>query len=180
MKAGSLIRKFKQAKKIKKIGIYEPVLNRILNQLINTKPLVDNQNPCEAIVITNKQIKERISRLFPIKKDQIKKTEVLITIISDKFKAPISWFEDGVICSYNMMLAAYELSVNSIYIKVYKENHYEKSEEIKKILKIPDKYTVISLIMIGQAVDYKEQSHTPEIDKVLHHDAFKHEHLFNQ
>lgn len=81
----------------------------------------------------------------------IKEAPLCIAVCVDTKKDPGHFVEDGAAATQNMALAANSIGLGTCWIGVFSIRDERKSAErkIRKILNVPDKWRVISLLPLG-------------------------------
>ena len=115
------------------------VLNKIL-EAGRQAPSAGNRQPWHFIVITDKEIKDKLSwgRVNWFIKD------APLTIVGCANTVTGTWpVIDTTIALQNMVIAAWAMGVGSCWLGAFKEN------EVKNLLKIPEGWKVVALITLG-------------------------------
>ncbi|TJX15705.1 NAD(P)H nitroreductase [Tissierella creatinini] len=149
------IRRFKEEKVDKEI--IEQVLKAGL-----LAPSSKNKKPVEFIVVEDKET------LLGLKDSKDKGTEGLktasfaIVVIADSQLSDV-WVEDASIAAILIQIAASELGLGSCWIQIRnrKNDTVDSEDEVRKILNIPDKYSVLSIMALG----YKDEDYASYDDK---------------
>ncbi|MFX0201509.1 MAG: nitroreductase family protein, partial [Candidatus Hodarchaeota archaeon] len=119
----------------------DPVTEEMLQTVLEAgrwAPSWTNTQPWNFLLITDQNIKERLSEVAP----------VCIAVVVDATKDRFHLVEDGAAATQNMALAAHSLGLNSSWIGIFDiENRRKSAEvEVRKILGIPKTHRVISLL----------------------------------
>lgn len=126
-------------------------------------PSSSNAQPWEFILVKEQRVKDRIGylgarslyerkkrKLGPSEKRfaQIAKAPLFIVIACDTKKSPIFWKHDGSTATQNILLAAHSMGLGGVWLgaPVALKKH---SDEIKKLLKIPKRYEIASIVALG-------------------------------
>jgi nitroreductase len=117
-------------------------------------PTAGNNRAIEFVVIEEQETKKNIFEI--VSQEYVKEAPVLIIPVSDtaKTNCPI---QDLSVASENMFLQATALGLGA----VWKGLQPGWTEKIKKILGIPERYTVINIIPVG----YPKKEPEPHTDK---------------
>ena len=140
---------------------------KILLEAARWVPSAKNLQPWHFIVITDRKI---IESLVPICNNQefIKDAAVVIVGLADIEKSPKWAIVDTTIALEHIVLVAHDLGFGTCWIGAFNE------DELKKFLKIPDKYKVVALITIG----YPDEQPPPRPRKAI--DEIASENFFGQ
>jgi len=104
-------------------------------------PSSNHCEPCEFIVIRDREIKEKLSKISPWSKF-IADAPVAICILSNKASSCV--IMDGSIAVMNMLLEIHSLGLGSCWVDV---KYNEKL--VRDTLNIPDNYEIITVIPVG-------------------------------
>lgn len=120
-------------------------------------PTARNNRLIQYIVIRDQETK---NKLFDITKKRlsqefIMKAPVILIMVSDKEQNELA-IEDLSIASAHVFLQATELGLGTVWKNIW----LDQAEEIKELLDIPEKYTLINIIPIG----YPESEPNPHSD----------------
>jgi nitroreductase len=134
-----------------------------------------NTQPWSFILITDQDIKERISKHVPaVYSPGIMKAPIIIAVCVNPSEDPYHFVEDGAVATQNMALAARSLGLASSWIGVFnlKREKDSAEEKIKEILEVPTTYRLISLLPIGV------QKHAPvklrkKLSELVYRDKFR-------
>jgi len=105
-------------------------------------PTANNKQPWLFVVIKNKQLKEKIAQLTDYGKF-INQADCCIAVFCEDTKY---YLEDGSAATENILLAAWHYGIGSCWIAGDKKPY---AEEVRKILQIPQKYKLVSLVSLG-------------------------------
>jgi nitroreductase len=125
--------------------INKPIPDEIIKDIINCArlaPTANNKQPWLFVVIKDKKLKEKIAELTDYGKF-IKQADCCIAVFCEDTKY---YLEDGSAATENILLAAWHYGIGSCWIAGDKKSY---AEEIRKILEIPQKYKLVSLISLG-------------------------------
>ena len=120
-------------------------------------------NPWEFVVVTDRDLLERLSRSKPHGASFLKDASVGIVVCADPEKCDV-WIEDASIASIYLHLAAESMGLGSCWIQIRKRMHdHEKSAEqyIRETLNIPENFKIESMIAIVYP-DEKKAPHPKE------------------
>lgn len=138
------IRKFKN-KEIEKNKIDTLIKSALLS------PSSRGNNPWEFIIINDKDLLNKLSQSKEHGSSFLKKAPLGIVVIADPKKGDV-WIEDTSIASIIIQLTAESIGLSSCWIQIRERFHnanITSEEYIKKLLNIPEKFRVESIIAIG-------------------------------
>ncbi len=117
-------------------------------------PTAHDNRAIDFIVIKNQETKDKIFEI--VSQEFVKEAPVLIIPVIDttKTNCPV---EDLAVASENMFLQATALGLGT----VWKNLHPDWTEEVKKLLGIPEQYKIINIIPVG----YPQNKPEPHTDK---------------
>jgi nitroreductase len=106
-------------------------------------PSAHNNQAVEFVVVRDQATKDKI--LDVVGQEFVKEAPVLIVPATDTTKSSLP-IQDLSVASENMLLQATALGLGT----VWKNLQPEWAEQIKKLLNIPEQYTIINLIPVGR------------------------------
>lgn len=111
-----------------------------------------NRQPWRFLIITDQNLKQRISEHVPtIFIMGMKEAPICIAVCVEPKEDPYHFIEDGAVATQNMALAAQSLGLGSCWIGVFnlKDEKDSAEKKMKEILNIPKAYRLISILPIG-------------------------------
>jgi len=120
-------------------------------------------NPWEFIVVTERDLLERLSRAKKHGSSFLKGAPLGVVVCADPEKCDV-WIEDASIASIFIQLAAESLGLGSCWIQIRKRMHDEGNtaeENVSGVLKLPGNLRVESIIAIGYP-DEEKPPHSRE------------------
>lgn len=124
-----------------------------------------NAQPWEFIVITDKQKLKQISDITSHGKF-IANAAACIAVLGKKDAT--YFLEDGSAATQNILVAAKAHNLGSCWVAGYGKDY---AENIKKILSVPEEYTLVSLISLGYPAENPNKSKR-SLEEVLHWEQF--------
>lgn len=131
-----------------------------IDQLIKAvllSPSSRNRRPWEFILVDDKSLLDKLSRSKPSGSSFLADAAIGIVVLADPHENDV-WIEDSSIASIILQLTAQSLNLGSCWIQI-RGRHHESSisseEYVKKLLAIPEKYRVESIIAIGYPAENK-------------------------
>jgi nitroreductase len=137
-------------------------------------PAGKSLNPWEFIVVTDKEMQEKMSKCKPFDGAFLAEAPLSIVIIADTEKSDV-WVEDCSIVAFNIQLTAEDLGLGSCWAQV--RNRQSCTEGVmagtyvKELLQIPEQYEVECIISIG----YKGMERKPFNEDKLQFDKIHNE-----
>jgi nitroreductase len=125
--------------------INKPIPDEIIKDIIDCArlaPTANNKQPWLFVVIKDKKLKEKIAELTDYGKF-IKQADCCVAVFCEDTKY---YLEDGSAATENILIAAWHYGIGSCWIAGDKKSY---AEEIRKILEIPQKYKLVSLVSLG-------------------------------
>lgn len=121
--------------------------------------------PWEFIVIKDKDTLKKLAKLIPNGPFLNDASSGIVIYCSDtKY-----YLEDGVAATENILLAASDLSIGACWIAGDKKPY---ANEVSKLLGVPDKLKLISLIALGWPKSSKKQIKNRVLKDVIHWEKF--------
>jgi len=111
-------------------------------------PSAGNQQPWQFIVITDKNILEKVPDIHPYA-TMVEQAPVAILVCGDtsleKFKG--FWVQDCAACVQNILLAAHALGLGAVWTGVYPAQ--DRVQGLQKLCKLPKHVVPLALIPLG-------------------------------
>jgi nitroreductase len=123
----------------------------ILKEAALRAPTSRNINPTEFIIVRNKSILEKLSKVKAHGAEFLSKSNVAFVVIGNTDKSD-TCIEDCSIASIIIQLTAESLGLGSCWAQIrlrYDENKNLAENNVRKILNIPDNYLIESIVGIG-------------------------------
>ena len=156
-----LLKKRKSVRDFKSAEVEKEKTDKLLQAAL-LSPSSRNIDPCEFIAVTDRDIIDRLSESKKSGSSFLKNAPLIIAVTADSEKSDV-WIEDSSIASIIIQLEAESLSLGSCWVQIRKRETTSggKSEDyVRKVLNIPEKYAVLSLIGIGYPE--KEEDRKPK------------------
>lgn len=133
-----------------------------------TAPTSFGHKPVEFVVVRDKEMIRKIGVCKQMGGSQVNGADAVIVVMvktADKRQAEF-WIEDGAIASSYILLAVEQYGLGACWVHIRNRMGQKKTsdEEIRALLGVPDGYTVLNLVAIGEKGENKP-SYT---DKDLH------------
>jgi len=150
----SLVQTRRSTRKFKPVAVPQELQDK-LKEIVLMAPASKRSNPWEFIFIEDKTTLEKLSTCKQMGGAFLKDAPLAVVVIADTQKSDV-WVEDTSIASIYLQLAAEDLGLGSCWVQMRLRKDAEgnsASENIKKLLAIPDNYEVTSVIALG----YKDE-----------------------
>jgi nitroreductase len=141
-----------------------PIHLKILEQIIDAArlaPTANNRQPWEFIIITDKEMRQKIAELADYGKF-IAQAPACVAVFCKDTKY---YLEDCSAATQNILLSAWAQGIGSCWVAGDKKPY---CQPISKLLKVPDGYKLVSLIALGYPVGKHAPHHKRELSEVLH------------
>jgi nitroreductase len=170
----SLIQKRRSIRKY----LEKPVETEKIDQLIEAalrSPSSRGFNPWEFIVVTDKDLLEKLSKAKPHGASFLKNAPLGIVVCADPEKCDV-WVEDASIASIFIHLAEASLGLGSCWIQIRKRMYDQtitSHDYIRDILNIPKKLNVESIVAVGYPAEKKSPHRKDELEyQKVHYDVY--------
>jgi nitroreductase len=151
-----LIRKRRSIRRFKEQEVEYKKIELLIEAALRS-PSSRSLNPWEFIVVTDKELLEKLSRAKEHGSAFLKNAPLGIVICADPERCDV-WIEDCSIASIIIQLTAHDLGLGSCWIQIRKRMHDGKKtaeQFVKEVLDIPEKMVVESIIAIGYPAEEK-------------------------
>lgn len=128
-------------------------------------PSAGNSQPRHYLVINDRAVLDKITEVHP-HSQMLKQAPAAIMICAEPSaeKHPGYWVQDCSAATQNILIAAQELSLGSVWIGVYPKE--ERIAGLRELLGIPKEIMPFSIIAIGYPAEEKEPSQRYNPEKV--------------
>lgn len=180
MKIDEVIRGRRAIRKYQQKDIPDSLIHELLD-LARSAPSSMNGQPWHFIVIKNDRTKKEIAeiknRYCPPEKqaykaDFLKNAPVIIVVCVDIQKSYKREIENGILAAAHIMLGAYGRGLGSVIMTAYSADEPRISEEIRKILDIPEGFNPITIIPIGYPDEAPEPKELRPLEEMIHYERF--------
>jgi len=122
-----------------------PDINIVLKaiDIARYAPSARNSQPWRFIVITDRDLIEKLSELHPHAKP-LKNSKIAVVVVVNKIESPTSHLVDGALAAMYFWLALHCLGLGAVWIQTLRN-----IEEINNILNIPEDYIPLALFAVG-------------------------------
>ncbi len=149
-----VIIKRRSIRKYTTLSVQDDDIEKIL-QAAMYAPSARNSQPWHFIVVTDRQILNKIMQLHPYA-GMLKEAPLAIVVCADENieKTEGYWVQDCSAATQNIMLAAHTMNLGSVWLGVYPRE--ERIQAIKALFNLPQNIHPLSIIAIGHADEQKE------------------------
>jgi len=147
----------------------KPVNKDVILQLIKAgmyAPTARNSRAWQFVVIQNREILNQLSQLHPYGK-MLQEAACAILVCGDRNIDKAEGYL-AINCSaatQNIMLAAHELGLGSVWLGVYPRQ--ERMKEISEFLQLPEHLMPVSLISLGYPAEKRPFPERFELEKII-------------
>lgn len=146
----------------------EKVSDEIVNEILKVALLAPSswgRHPVEFVVVRDKEMIKKISRCKRMGAGPLPTADVAIVVMVDKSDCEL-WIEDAAVASTYILLAAEQFGIGACWIHMRNRagQRTTADEEIRQLLNVPEKYSVLNVVALGQ----KNEKKSPRTEKDLH------------
>jgi nitroreductase len=161
-----------------------PVENVVIEELLDMArqaPSSMNGQPWHFIVIRDAETKKKLVALknqyCPIEKqeysaDFIQNAPAVVIVCVDKTQSFDREIENGILAAANIMLAAHDRGLGSVYMSAYKADEPAVSRSIRELLGIPDGMEPISILPLGYPAETPEPKNLKSLHAIISYESF--------
>jgi nitroreductase len=148
----------------------KPIAKEIVEELLRaamSAPSAGNEQPWQFVVIDERKKLDRITDANPNAK-MCKEAQAAILVCGDttKEKYPGFWVQDCSAAAQNILLAAHEKGIGSVWTGVYPIK--ERVEGFRKLLSLPENVIPFCLVPLGYPAKQAPQVDRFQKDRVHH------------
>jgi nitroreductase len=170
----SLIQKRRSIRKYLEKHVETEKIDQLIEAALRS-PSSRGFNPWEFIVVTDKDLLEKLSKAKPHGASFLKNAPLGIVVCADPEKCDV-WVEDASIASVFIHLAAASLGLGSCWIQIRKRMYDQtitSHDYIRDILNIPKKLNVESIVAVGYPAEKKSPHRKDELEyQKVHYDVY--------
>lgn len=150
-----LTRKRRSVRRYTEEEISDETLNEILKVAL-TAPSSWGGHPIEFIVVKDKQMIHKIARCKAMGAAPLLQADIAIVVAANCSGCEL-WIEDASVASSYILLAAEQYNIGACWIHIRNRNgkFLTADEEIRSLLGIPENYSVLNVIALGQKGEKK-------------------------
>lgn len=114
------------------------------------------RHPVEFVVLRDRKTIEAVARCKRMGAGPLPAADVAIVVMADTEDCEL-WIEDASVASAYILLAAEQFGIGACWIHMRNRQgqHTTADEEIRKILGIPDRFSVLNVVALGQKGEKK-------------------------
>lgn len=162
----------RSVRKYKSTHISDEVLDEILKVGLSA-PTSFGHRAVEFVVVRNQGMIRKIGVCKTMGGSQINGADaVIVTMVKTGNKRQAEfWIEDGAIASAYLLLAIEQYGLGACWVHIRNRMGQRKTsdEEIQALLGVPNGYTVLNLIVIGEKGELKQGYTEKDLDKSCVH-----------
>lgn len=137
----------------------EPVLDEVVNEILKVALMAPSswgQHPIEFVVLRDRKTIEAVARCKRMGAGPLPTADAAIVVMADTSNCEL-WIEDAAVASTYILLAAEELGMGACWIHMRNRagQRTTADEEIRKVLGVPDNYSVLNVVALGQKGENK-------------------------
>lgn len=155
-----MLKLFKERRSIRKYKD-TPIDKNLLDQILKSALLAPssmNKKPVELILVNEKDTLLALGKCKKMGTVALNTCPLAIVVMGDSEKSDV-WVEDSSIVSTFIQLEAENLGLGSCWIQLRNRSseNDDSEKEVRKLLNIPERYGVLSIITLG----YKDEEKPP-------------------
>jgi nitroreductase len=156
----------------------KPVETEKIETLVETalrSPSSRGFNPWEFIVVTERDLLEKLSKAKPHGASFLRNASLGIVVCADPEKCDV-WIEDASIASILLHLAAESMGLGSCWIQIRLRMHDQTKTAqtyVQELLNIPETLNVESLVAVGYPAESKPPHRREDLQyEKIHYNAY--------
>jgi len=148
----------------------EELVSRVMDAARHA-PSANNSQPWEFVIVTEKSLKEKISKAN-IYGGFLEDAPAVIVTLSDSDKSPSHCVEDCSAAIENLMVAAYASGLGTCWVAIYNPSTKEREDLVRDILDIPKRFRVIAAVAIGYPGEKPYPKKLRPLNEVMHREKY--------
>jgi len=137
----------------------EPIDDKIIDEIMKvalTAPSSFGHRPVEFVVVRDKSVIRELASCKSYGGSQILQADVVIVVMVNMENGEF-WIEDGAIASSYILLAAEQYGLGACWVQIRNRDGKRKTsdEEIREVLGIPNNYSVLNWVSLGNKAQTK-------------------------
>ncbi len=137
----------------------EKVSDEVVKEILKIALLAPSswgQHPIEFVVVRDKKMLELTARCKKIGAGPLPTADVAIFVMADTSNCEL-WIEDAAVASTYILLAAEQFGLGACWIHIRNRagRNTTADEEIRELLGVPDNYSILNAVALGQKGEKK-------------------------
>lgn len=155
----------------------EKVSDEVIKEILKIALLAPSswgQHPIEFVVVRDKKMIEAIARCKKMGAGPLPNADVAIIVMADTSNCEL-WIEDAAVASTYILLAAEQFGIGACWIHMRNRAGQKTTadKEIRQLLGVSDKYSVLNVVALGQKGEKKSPRNEDNIFwKNVHYEKF--------
>lgn len=153
----------KSRRSIRKYRPENPPLELILTsiEVARFAPSAKNSQPWRFIVVTDPEIKNKLSKIHPGAR-VLEKAPMAIVVACNIDESPVSYMLDCAAATVYLLLAAHALGLGTVWIQALRN-----VEEIRRILEMPDSSIPVAVVAVGYPAESPQAPPRKSLEEVV-------------
>ena len=156
--------------------IDDDIIHEIMKVAL-TAPSSFGHRPVEFVVVRDQEMIRKIGASKRMGGSQIEGADAVIVVMvkTANERAAEFWIEDGAIASAYLLLAAEQYNLGACWVHIRNRMGQKETSdvEIRRLLQIPDGYTVLNLVAMGEKGENKRPYTESDLPKDhIHYNQF--------
>lgn len=153
----------------------EKVSEEIVGEILKIALLAPSswgQHPIEFVVVRDREMIKKISKCKSMGAGPLPTVDVAIVVMADTSNCEL-WIEDAAVASSYILLAAENFGIGACWIHIRNRAGQKTTadEEIRELLGVPKKFSVLNVVALGQKGE-KKSPRTEIFWKNVHYEKF--------
>ena len=137
----------------------EPISDDVIDEILKIALLAPSSwggHPVHFVVVRDKEMIKEIARCKAMGAGPLPTAEAAIVVMVDKSNCEL-WIEDAAVASTYILLAAEQFGLGACWIHMRNRRGQRTTadEEIRHLLNVPDKFSVLNVVALGQKGEKK-------------------------
>jgi len=162
----SVLKSRRSIRKYKDI-LVEPDKINLCIEAAQWAPSASNKQPWEFLIVTAKDIREKLASIHPYAKFVSQSPVVFVPLTNPKIHSKYH-HSDTALATMQFMIEAHSLGLSTCWAGVIYSDFEPK---IRKLLSIPDQLNVLALVAVGYANETRESSRK-SLNELLHYEIY--------
>lgn len=170
---------FELARRRRSIRRYtgEPIDDETIDEILKIALLAPSSwggHPVHFVTVRDKEMIQKIARCKQMGAGPLPKAEAAIVVMVDTSNCEL-WIEDAAVASTYILLAAEQFGLGACWIHMRNRRGQKTTadEEIRQLLNVPDKFSVLNVVALGQKGEKKSARTEEELHlENIHREKF--------